>query len=80
MGILSYGPQTGMSLELVLSDFQWITGYDFPHKLLGYDNSLDCLRRGFSNVSCFPVGRAYYVKKNREYVLYDPFNPEFDWN
>ena len=74
LGILSYGPPTGMSLESFSADFEWVTGYALPHVAMGYENAVEMLRAApFSDVVRITrASRHYYIRKVREYPTQAP--------
>ena len=81
LGILCYGPRSGITLELLLDEFFWVTGISFPYDLLGFDSAIACMR-SLRNVECFSIGRSYYIKRVADYILPDRVQGEddFDWN
>ena len=70
MGVLCYGPKYGLSMEAFLSDFYWVTGYDFPFRELGYPDLVSCLDSAFDDITIVQrYGRNYCIFKKKDHCV-----------
>ena len=83
VGVLSFGPPNGMSLEAFRDDFEWVTGLPLPWKELDFPSEVEFLKaepfRGILIIRKF--SNHYYIQKAREYFEagFEEYEDEVNW-